>query len=372
MINFTRNPILYFIPALIVGITIMFFGCEGPAGADGTDGLAGADGADGADLNETCIVCHNDGGQLSGIQEQYAVSGHATGGTAPYGNREGECSECHTSQGFIYYQANGAPSPTHFTEPSQPDCRACHMIHNDYTVDDWDFRVTDPVVSFRNPTHTFADFGIANLCVSCHQSRASVLPALDATADVSVDTKRFGPHHAPQGNFLDNSAGQQFTGVAYTPSAHTLIADGCVTCHMADPGHYPYGGHTFSLTASFHGPQFNVAGCDIVGCHPDEDATALKALIATSKADIAPLLTELKGLLGDYLDKSGYLAERTIVGTDTTYAEPTDDSPIDFDPVVLGAVYNYRMIAFEEPGYAVHNPKLVEALLQNSIDALTP
>lgn len=364
MINITRNHKLYFIPALIVGLTVMFFGCEGPAGPAGADGAAGADGVD---KNETCIVCHNDGGELTGIQAQYAVSGHATGGTAFYGNREDECSECHTSQGFIYYQANGASSPTRFAEPSQPDCRACHMIHSDYTVDDWDRRVTDPVVSFRDATHTFADFGTANLCVACHQERSSALPALGTTADVSVDTKRFGPHYASQGSFLDNSAGQQFTGVAYTPSAHTLIANGCVTCHMADGGHYQYGGHTFSMTVSFHGPQFNDTACDVVGCHADVD---VEALITATKADIAPLLTELKGLLGDYLDEDGYLAVRTIVGTDTTYAEPTEDDPIDFDPVVLGAFYNYRMIAFDEPGYAVHNPKLVRALLQNSIDAL--
>jgi len=171
-------------------MTVMFFGCEGPEGPPGADGTDGIDGIDGVDANETCKVCHNDGGELAGIQEQYAMSGHATGGTAFYGNREGECSECHTSQGFIYYQANGVSSPTHFAEPSQPDCRACHMIHTDYTVDDWDRRVTDPVVSFRDPTHTFADFGEANLCVSCHQSRPSVLPALGATADVSVDTKQ--------------------------------------------------------------------------------------------------------------------------------------------------------------------------------------
>jgi len=358
--------------ALMIGLSGIFTGCEGPAGPAGETGAQGEQGIagpTGADANETCKLCHNDGGELTGIQAQYAVSGHATGGTAFYGNREGECSECHTSQGFIYYQANDASSPTHFAEPSQPDCRACHTIHTAYDSTDWAFRVTDPVVSFRDATHTFADFGTANLCVACHQSRASALPALDATADVSVDTKRFGPHHAPQGNFLDNSAGQQFTGDAYTPSAHTLIANGCVTCHMADGGHYQYGGHTFNMTVSFHGPQFNDTSCDVVGCHADAD---VKALITATKADIAPLLTELKGLLGDYLDKSGYLAKRTIVGTDTTYAEPTEDAPIDFDPVVLGAVYNYRMIAFEEPGYAVHNPKLVRALLQNSIDALTP
>jgi hypothetical protein len=241
------------------------------------------------------------------------------------------------------------------------------MIHTEYDTTDWALRVTDPVASFRDASHTFGDFGKANLCIACHQERSSALPALGATADVSVDTKRFGPHYASQGSFLDNSAGQQFTGVAYTPSAHTTIANGCVTCHMADGGHYPYGGHTFSITASFHGPQFNDTACDVVGCHADVD---VKALITATKADIAPLLAELKGLLGDYLDKSGYLAKRTIVGTDTTYAEPTEENPIDFDPVFLGAVYNYRMIAFDEPGYAVHNPKLVRVLLQNSIDAL--
>ena len=351
----------------MIALSVMFFNCEGPEGPAGTDGTDGTDGIAGVDANETCKVCHNDGGMLTGIQAQYAVSGHATGGTANYGNQEGECSECHTSQGFVYYQANGVSSPTHFASVSQPDCRACHMIHTEYDSTDWAFRVTDPVVSFRDATQTFADFGTANLCVACHQTRSSALPALDATADVSVDTKRFGPHHAPQGNFMDNSAGQQFTGVAYTPSVHTVVADGCVTCHMADGGHYPYGGHTFSMTASFHGPQFNDTACDVVGCHAGAD---VKALITATKADIAPLLTELKAALGDYLDTSGYLAERTIVGTDTTYTSPTEDDPIDFDPVVLGAVYNYRMIAFEDPGYAVHNPKLARALLQNSIDAL--
>ena len=366
----------FFVLLTLVALAGAFAGCEGPAGADGKDGTDGTDGIDGLaglageNAAETCSDCHNSSDLITGKVNQYNVSGHALGGTAAYGNREGECSECHTSQGFVYYVENGVSSPDHFDSPNQPNCRTCHDIHNTFTEADWALRVTDPVLSFRDPTHTFGDFAAGNLCIACHQERPSVVPAATATGGaIEIDNLRYGAHYASQGSFMDNSAGWQVAGAAaYTPHAHTAIADACVTCHMADGGHYPYGGHTFSITASFHGPHFNEAGC--VACHAGEGVA--KGKIGDSEDKIDPLIATLKGLLGDHLDKSGYVSTRTIVGTDTTYTAPTEAAPKTVTAEIAGALYNYRMIAFDEPGYAVHNPTLVKALLNNTIDALTP
>jgi hypothetical protein len=380
----------FFVLLTLVALAGAFAGCEGPEGPAGADGLAGADGADGADgtngtdglpgidgenAAETCSDCHNSGDMITGKVSQYNKSVHATGGTSTYGNREGECSECHTSQGFVYYVENGVVSPDHFDSPAQPDCRACHDIHNTYTTADWALRVTDPVVSYRDATHTFGDFGTANLCAQCHQARASVVPAVVVAATDSVDIEqRFGPHHAPQANFFDNSAGWQIAGdLAYTAHVHTnttLNADVCVTCHMADGGHYPYGGHTFSMTASFHGPQFNETGCVAASCHATGVA---KGKIATTKAEIDPLVTELGVLLADYVNPAGYVYTSVSgeVGSEV-YVYPDEDDPLRVSATIAGAIYNYRMINSEEPGYAVHNPTLVKALLQNTIDELTP
>ncbi|MFC1480840.1 hypothetical protein ACFL6E_01165 [Candidatus Neomarinimicrobiota bacterium] len=353
-----------FVLLTLIALAVAFTGCEGPAGEDGADGadgaagVAGLDGAAGTDANETCKVCHNASGDIVGRVNQYNQSGHANGGTAFYGNRSGSCSECHTSEGFIAFLETGEYAAEPWEYVSQPNCRTCHDIHNTYTVDDWALRVTEPVARLEDPTHTMMDFGAGNICVSCHLSRSVDLPALTSTADYEVTSSRFGPHHGPQGDILDGSAGYQVAGTLSYGSTgahpHSATTDGCVGCHMADGGNYDVGGHTFAVETEYHASSGHLNSAPCLVCHTTLDGDGVEAKMEATKAVLDALIVTL----GDSLVSQGVLtASGSAVSG--TYA-----------PKLAGALYNYRMIALEEPGYFVHNPTLAKALLQNSIEAV--
>lgn len=368
----------------IVALAIVFAGCEGPpgptgdAGADGTNGTNGTDGIDGIDgidANETCKVCHNSDEVLISRRLQYSISTHATGGHAAYGNREYNatgynCARCHTSQGFVELVTNQTITAP-YGVPNQQNCRTCHDLHNTYTATDWARRVTTPPVSIQanDETTLLGDFGGGNLCATCHQARYADIPALSATADVIITSKRYGPHHGPQANFVDGSAGYQYAGgTAYPAVANPHLAgDSCVDCHMTETGNYLYGGHTWKMYVDPHDEDadgdkgsFNDKACVAV-CHVGID---MEAKMATTKTEFDGLLATLKGLLeaGGYIDASGYAANGGVgIGASNT---------LTVAPKIAGAIYNYRMIAIEDAGYVVHNPRLVRALLNNSIQAM--
>ena len=62
-----------------------------------------------ADVN--CFTCH--AGYLDAMQGEWANSVHASGDNVDYTNRGGgsDCTRCHDQQGFIYFLANGEPTP---------------------------------------------------------------------------------------------------------------------------------------------------------------------------------------------------------------------------------------------------------------------
>ncbi|MCB7129801.1 MAG: hypothetical protein J3T61_09720, partial [Candidatus Brocadiales bacterium] len=280
MINFTRNPKLYFIPALIVGLTVMFFGCEGPAGETGPAGSEGLQGLPGADANETCKVCHNDGDEPIKVRQiQWAASTHATGGN--FIRNDTDCAPCHTSQGFLEVVATGDDTTVvAIANPAPQNCRTCHTIHTNYDATDWANTKTTAVAPMIAPAASI-DIGKGNLCAQCHQPRVPEqgIPAIDAATDAlytpvaadSVDSKYWGIHYGLQGTVLAGVGGWRYDGTAgYTDDAHTtMVTDGCVTCHMADP---PYagnvGGHTMNVSYTYHGSaKFNLNGCSGGTCH---------------------------------------------------------------------------------------------------------
>ena len=91
--------------------SLMFIQCTtdtvvGPAGADGTNGVNGINGINGVDGVDgvgtaSCIECHSDTHRAP-INDAYAASGHATGGSWARG-KSGGCAQCHNNQGFIDY-----------------------------------------------------------------------------------------------------------------------------------------------------------------------------------------------------------------------------------------------------------------------------
>jgi hypothetical protein len=316
---------------------------EGPQGPPGQDGEDGIDGTDG---NATCGVCHDNSEAVEIKIEQWSRSTHAIGGHN-FENRT-TCAPCHTSQGFREVVNTGATATAAaIMDPNNINCYTCHLIHDTYSVNDWNLRKTD--------AHTFwltgdsFDFGTANICASCHQPRTSyVIPDVNnPEGTYSVTSSRFGPHHGPQSTVLTGKA-FYMVGDGLNNSSHMDIANGCVTCHMASAIGYNAGGHTFSMYDAYE-EEYNIAGC--LECHPDEEAIDY---IEELEPEIEALMTEL----GTLLATAGILNPTALNAVTGDYTNK-----------VAGAYWNWITI-LEDRSNGVHNPKFIKKILENSIASL--
>jgi len=338
--------------------------CEGPAGEDGVNGENGENGLAGGDGTAVCMACHNVGTEFAAKFDQFNESAHSAG---TYYSRGGQCSGCHSTEGFLARQD--------FTSISEIDalaadnqsmisCRTCHMVHTAYDATDWALTFTDQVTETifgyqDGDAYTsieFADYGDGNMCLQCHQARdRGNVPAADATADVTTGSTHWGPHYGVQGNVLQASGGVAVTGAASYPTAtagHAGLDAACITCHMHE------GNHTLAV---------NYDACD--ACHTDADDMV---------DDLHDEISALKFTLGKALAAAGVAS----VDTETTTVWDGTDHVTTIDTVGFGpknatmsadeakALYNY-MVVYQDHSYGAHNPTYIRALLNNSI-ALLP
>jgi hypothetical protein len=323
-------------------------GPQGPPGKDGTNGTNGENGINGQDGTATCAVCHDNSEGVEIKIDQWGKSVHAIGGTN-FENATG-CAPCHTSQGFkeVVGTANTSTAAV-IADPANINCYTCHKIHDTYATGDWELRKTDAMTFWL--TGETVDIGKGNICIQCHQPRISY-PIPDVTqpdANYTFTSKRFGPHHGSQGATFTGS-GYYLVGSGYT-NTHTVIADGCVTCHMADAMGYDAGGHTFNIYNEEEGT-LNFAGCTT--CHADEDALA---------ADVEALqtsVTDKMAQLGTLLEAAGIYNPASTSG----YAVPGT-----YTNKVAGAYWNWISLT-EDRSLGVHNPNFVGKILDNTIASL--
>jgi hypothetical protein len=334
--------------AMLFLAMVVAAGCtkEGPAGAAGADGTNGTDGKDGVDGNATCIQCHTIE-YMNNIGAQYAMSGHGSGENVAYAGAQKSCAMCHSDEGFRETQhtgmdttANNIPIPTHI------QCSTCHSFHKtlDFENDgpDYAIRQNGPVdlVMYRSanpPSLVTLDFGNnSNLCINCHQPRTAP-PKDNGSGNFYIASKYYGPHHGPQGTYLQGIGGAEI-GTGYPApgsSKHTQAA--CTGCHMHEYENSE-GGHTWKVP---------VASC--TPCH--DDATSLD--LNGKQTYIAGLIDELKtGLITKgVLDAEGH----PVVGT--------------YPIAQAQAFYNYAGIV-DDRSLGVHNYEYIKQLLVNSISAV--
>jgi hypothetical protein len=332
-------------------------GPQGPIGETGPTGATGAAGADGSDANSTCVDCHDDDTDIKSRSIQWDASTHATGGNFERVSSRGDnvCATCHTHEGFIERMATGNwTTVDEVTNPTPPNCRTCHAIHDTYTEADLDVQYT--TAFDLQIDGTTVDFGDGTLCAQCHQPRLPDPMPVSGGADVTITSAYWGVHHGPQGGLLGGAGGYEFpeTGSFTYDGPHFHATDtrgnGCPTCHMANPYGAQAGGHTMFMAYSYHGSDVpNTAGCE--ECHSSADGWT-DFDYASVQTDIAALLVTLKARLEtDLLLDAG---DHVIPGTMTA-----DQA---------GAVLNYLMI-LEDRSDGVHNPDYAEALLQNTLAA---
>jgi hypothetical protein len=236
--------------------------------------------------------------------------------------------------------------------PTPPNCRTCHQIHTTYTDADFAFTNTAPVDLIAFPGET-VDFGVGNLCASCHQARPiDPLPVLGG-ADVAVASTRYGTHHSPVATVLGGVGLFDLAGdVDGGPFVHGGSDVGCPTCHMAQPFGAQAGGHTMAMTYEYHGAEVdNVAGCMTSGCHSSVEDFGKFGVQddVTAKLDELATLLRAKGIMA---------AAPSVSSVSGTF--PAD---------VAAAFVNWQTI-FEDKSLGIHNPPYVLGILQGSIDAM--
>ncbi|HEX2920664.1 MAG TPA: hypothetical protein VHO50_05810 [Bacteroidales bacterium] len=326
---------------LVLPAGLVLAGCEGPRGLQGVD------------ANQSCTECHNNSALIENKEAQWEESLHATGENAAYANRAG-CAECHTSQGFLEYVAEGSRANISLPdEPMQINCYTCHEIHQTYTAEDFTLNTVTPVTlvqKYAGADITW-DKGSSNLCVNCHQSREVTPLPVENGGNYTITNTRIGPHHSPNPNLMLAKIPYQITGsTAYPASNPHLTENACVDCHMSKPYGYQAGGHSMNMYYDSHGTEtLNTASC--VACHSSDAPAKLNAL----KATITEKLDDLKAQLtaANIYNPTSGLAK---AGT--------------FNAKIAMAYLSYNTIV-EDKSFGVHNPGYTKALLDNAIEAMT-
>lgn len=339
---------------LLITAGFILASCEGPMGPQGADGTKG-DKGDKGDPGTTlgCADCHNATSPLGVFSAQWSESTHAKGGNAAYANRAG-CVQCHTSQGFLEYIAEGSTANISIPEnPMQINCGTCHKIHQTFSENDW--ALTKPGAQVLEVKYAGADVtwdkGTSNQCAFCHQSRnVSPAPTVNG-ADFNITNTRMGPHHGPNTNLVLGKTPFELPGATHPATNPHSTANGCVTCHMSTPYGYLAGGHNMGVWYDNHGTETMLkTGCTT--CHTN--ATTLNTLIATLTGDIEDKMARLEAQLiaADIYNPSTGLAK---TGT--------------FKANAVLAYLNYNTIK-EDRSNGHHNPGYIRTLLDNSIAAM--
>jgi hypothetical protein len=350
----------------IVVSSLMIMSCThdteyitGPQGDSGLDGLDGLDGVDGVDFSADCRTCHSNE-HRGPINDAYAISGHATGGSWARGT-SASCARCHNNEGYVDYLSGNFVTEDEDTgeefQSADPDgylvsnpitCTGCHSDHRSFDFEndgnDYALRNIDGINLFIDQTvsldmtNDIDPLGLNNTCINCHQPRNSyIIPA--GTEDYEITSSRFGPHHGPQSTMLEGIMGANIPGSEGYPavaSATHRTGASCITCHMGETTNSLDGSHTWNPTAN---------AC--IACHPSgapeeiagftEDMATLKAMLLA--VDPSPLLD----------------TDRTVPGI--------------YPANVAKATWNYRTV-LEDQSKGIHNPAYTNALLKNSIEAL--
>lgn len=342
--------------SVLVAAGLFLASCEGPMGPVGDTGPEGGKGDPGTTL--ACAECHNNNSNAIAYSAQWSESIHANGGNAAYANRTG-CVQCHTSQGFLEYVAEGSTAAISVPEnPMQINCLTCHKIHRTFSADDW--ALTKPGAQTLEMKYAGADVvwdkGSSNQCVFCHQARSvSPVPTPNG-ADFEITNTRIGPHHGPNANLILGKLPFELAGTDHPANPHASTVKGCVSCHMSTPYGYQAGGHNMALRYDSHGTETRLnTGC--TSCHDigSSPYTAFNNKIADFQAEIAEKLEHLEAqlILAGIYDTSSELAKK---GT--------------FKANAVLAYLNYNTIK-EDRSLGIHNPGYSEALLDKSISAMT-
>ncbi len=324
---------------ILSGLAVFAIACEGPQGPPGEQGVPGI---------VTCGQCHGVSTDVKARIIQYEASKHYNGGT--FERASAECAACHTHEGFVQRMESGKMAADEdIDNPTPPNCRTCHNIHETYTYEDFKLTVQEPVEFWINGEKL--NIGSGNVCAQCHQPRVpDPMPELGG-GEVQINSPYWGPHHGTQGTILAGTGGIEFAGsVEYKNTPHkSALKNGCVGCHMQDEAYGDQaGGHTMKVHFHYHGREADHTDV-CTRCHTDLESFDYNGV----QTEIETLVTDLQ----EKLMNAGILDEEDHAVPGTYSAEQA------------GALFNYLLVV-EDRSDGIHNYKYTKALLQNTIETL--
>jgi hypothetical protein len=337
------------------------------------------------------------GGAVSMAGMHRGDEGHFDGSTEAWrhwdedGEVPGRCARCHSATGLAEFLDTGENAEdAHLANGML--CTTCHT--------------SPPAVraagAIKFPSGETADMGdSSNLCLACHQGRASKSSVDSRIAGGTGNYSFTNIHYFPAAAVLFGNevhGGYEYPGKVYVgrnpyPN-HQGNFDTCVECHMGTKGADPNNGHNVA--------EPNKADC--VGCHgqdiaqpypggdpakfmfsgirpaniPDYDADGCKS--ESIKAEIQGLEASLYA----QLQAHGFAIGKPLIYDSHAYpyffndtngnglsdpGEAIYPNAYKFDANGLKAAYNYQMSRKEPHGY-IHNPTYVAQLLVDSIGDL--
>lgn len=325
-------------------------GPMGPAGADGADGVDGTNGRDGADGSVTCLVCH-EGDVMEQKQAEFSMSVHRAGLVAvDYAGGRASCAQCHSHEGFVQYAEFGEVLGD-ITNPTAWKCNTCHGLHESFGGSDYALRLNSPVHPIFDTTATMDLKGNSNLCANCHQSR-SAEPAMDSDPGATtyyISSSHYGPHHGAQANVVAGMGFAEIEGSVAYPEAgsnyHLMYngeANSCTGCHMGTYGQG--GGHTWIP---------NLDAC--IECHGTD----------MENYNYGGRQSTVEHQLEQIRDKLVEFGVVEYSEADAAYEPVVGTYPID----LARAFFNWVGLE-EDRSMGAHNPKYINALLTNTLEAL--
>ncbi len=288
--------------------------CHGPQSEGGAHAPSSPMGAPRSGLSSnTCATCHGEPLRHARFQ-QWQLSGHANYELAIDEGESGNCSRCHTANGFLTWlpvltgEEPGDPTADitvawEVDETHPQTCVACHDPHDIGTTSGVD---TDATVRISGDTppliagFTANDVGRGAICMTCHNTRRGLRN--DSTFGQHVGTAEAAraPHGGAQADVLMGQNAYFVTvGNRGDHSRIGNVEDTCVTCHMEetpppDVLSYNQGGtnHTF------------FAADDICGeCHGFSDGTIIQGPTEAALMNLQGLIEgALLDLIEDQLD----------------------------------------------------------------------
>ena len=290
--------------------------------------------------------------------EEWKTSAHANaaGGDLEALNDEwgrSSCNYCHSSEGFIWTYDAAYADEDFPEEISWIGCPTCHDPHvgeagggNEAqlrTVAAVTLSYFDPADPDAAPVA--AGYGPGQTCMQCHKARRDYA---NVTGQINGGSSHFGPHASPQTDMFLGYGSYEIPGYTYErDAAHkSIVADGCVSCHMAfqetaaEGGAAPEG-HTV------HNFMPDLENC--TGCHAGAtsfDINGVQTVVQTKLDSI--------GVLLGYADAEDLEAN-------------IDDVNGDWEVWQREVAYAFAFV-YASGSRGVHNADYANSLLDNAID----